>query len=77
MMKKNTACRPEQVKRCAAELRPLIGDLITQHTSLIVIAALMEHVGGGLALCQSAKVFTPEAVRAVLDRLRAVALRAI
>jgi hypothetical protein len=74
MFKKNTACDPNKVERCTAELHSTLSALALQHTAMIVAAALAEHVRGGLAISQHAKACKPRAVRAIIERLRAAAL---
>jgi hypothetical protein len=66
----------QQVRRCTADLRECFPRLARRHTTLILIAALMEHVGGALFLSQEAHICTPEKVRAVIERVRQLAFTA-
>jgi hypothetical protein len=61
-----------QVRACAEQIREWLPALAERHSPLIVLAALTEHVGGGLRLCQEAGACTPADVRTVLGRLEAL-----
>ena len=74
MTNKHSACDPKKIESCRVELRSALTTLAGEHTSSMVIAALVEHVGGGLAISQRARACTPRTVRAILARLRRIAL---
>jgi hypothetical protein len=59
----------KQVRKCAAEVRVLLPELAERHSPLVVLAALTEHVGGGLFLCQESGACTPEEARAIIRRI--------
>jgi len=59
----------DEVRACAEEIGALLPELAQRHSPLIVLAALSEHVGGGLLRCQQAGVCTPEEARALLAEL--------
>ena len=59
----------EQVRKCAAELRGLLPKLADRHSPLVVLAALTEHVGGALLLCQESGRCTPDEARAIIRRV--------
>ena len=61
-----------EVRACAEEIREWLPALADRHSPLIVLAALTEHVGGGLRLCQEAGACTPADVRTVLVAGRVV-----
>jgi hypothetical protein len=63
----------EQIQRCNAELRQRLPGLCSKHAPLVVIAALTEHIGGSLFLTQNEELCTPEAARAVIERVRKIA----
>jgi hypothetical protein len=63
----------QQVQRCTAEMRELFPELVQRYTSLILIAALTEHVGGALFLSQEARICTREKAQAVIERVRQLA----
>jgi hypothetical protein len=62
-----------QVQRCTAEMTGIFPGLVERYTSLILIAALTEHVGGALFLSQEARICTREKARAVIERVRQLA----
>ena len=68
MPKKNVRFR-NQVRQCAAELQRRLPELAARHSPLIVLAALTEHVGGALFLCQEAGACSPAQVRAIIKRV--------
>jgi len=59
----------DEVRACAEEIGALLPQLALRHSPLIVLAALSEHVGGGLLRCQQAGVCTPEEARTLLAEL--------
>ena len=59
----------DQVEACATEVRVWLPELIDRHTPLVVLAALSEHVGGALYLCQRNGACTRAEARAVLREL--------
>jgi hypothetical protein len=63
----------DEVRACVEEIKRALPALADHHTPLVVLAALSEHVGGGLQLCQAAGVCTPEQAREVLRRLAQIA----
>lgn len=63
----------DEIQRCNAELRARLPALCRKHKPLVVIAALTEHIGGSLFLTQHDELCTPEAARAVIERLREIA----
>ena len=67
------ACDPEQIRRCTAELRDRIPDLLDRHDPVVVVAALTEHIGGSLFLTQDARICSPETARAIIERVRKIA----
>ena len=74
-MPKANAKFQDQVRRCAAEIRVLLPELADRHSPLIVLAALSEHVGGALFLCQETGACSPERVRTILQRVEHLAFR--
>jgi hypothetical protein len=62
-----------EIQRCNAELREKLPPLCSKHTPLVLIAALTEHVGGSLFLTQNEELCTPEAARALIERVRKIA----
>lgn len=62
-----------QIQRCNAELGNKLPRLCSKHKPLVVIAALTEHIGGSLFLTQHDERCTPEAARAVIERVREIA----
>jgi len=56
-----------QVQACAAQVMTYLPELARRHSPLMVLAALSEHVGGGLYLCQKAGACSPAQARAVLQ----------
>lgn len=72
-MPKANAKFQDQVRRCAAEIRVWLPDLADRHSPLIVLAALTEHVGGALFLCQEAGACSPARVRAIIKRVEDLA----
>ncbi len=67
------ACDPEQIRRCTAELRDRIPELLDRHEPVVVVAALTEHIGGSLFLTQDARICSPETARAIVERVRQIA----
>jgi len=63
----------DQIQRCNAELRDRLSELCSKHAPLVLVAALTEHVGGSLFLTQDEELCTPEAARAVIERVREIA----
>jgi hypothetical protein len=63
----------EEIKRCNAELNNWLPGLCSKHSPLVVLAALTEHIGGSLFLTQNKELCTPEAARAVIERVREIA----
>jgi len=59
----------KQVRKCAQELRRLLPELADRHSPLVVLAALTEHVGGALLLCQESGRCTPDEARAIVRRV--------
>jgi hypothetical protein len=47
--------------------------LCSRHKPLVVLAALTEHIGGSLFVTQGNELCTPEAARAVIERVRNIA----
>jgi hypothetical protein len=64
----------DQVQRCAAEIQELLQNLSRRHPALILIAAMTEHVGGSLFISQEARTCSPERARAIIERVRQLAL---
>ena len=64
---------PEQIRRCTAELRDRIPELLDRHEPVVVVAALTEHIGGSLFLTQDARICSPETARAIVERVRQIA----
>ena len=67
------ACDTEQIRRCTAELRDRMPDLLDRHDPIVVVAALTEHIGGSLFLTQDARICSPETARAIIERVRQIA----
>jgi hypothetical protein len=63
----------EEVHRCAAEMRTMLPALAKRYSPLVLVAALTEHVGGGLFLSQEAQVCTEEQARAIIQRVEEIA----
>jgi hypothetical protein len=63
----------DQIQRCNVELGYRLPVLCSKHAPLVVIAALTEHIGGSLFLTQNEELCTPEAARAVIERVRKIA----
>ncbi|HEY6927086.1 MAG TPA: hypothetical protein VI653_26650 [Steroidobacteraceae bacterium] len=63
----------DQIQRCNAELGIKLPELCSKHKPLVVIAALTEHIGGSLLLTQNEALCTPEAARAIIERVREIA----
>jgi len=63
----------DEIQRCNAELAARLPGLCSKHAPLVVIAALTEHIGGSLFLTQRQELCTPEAARAVIERVREIA----
>jgi hypothetical protein len=59
----------KQVRQCAAEIRVLLPELADRHSPLVVLAALTEHVGGALFLCQESGMCSPAQARAIIRRV--------
>jgi hypothetical protein len=68
-MPKQRAKFQKQVRKCAAEIRVLLPELADRHSPLVVLAALTEHVGGALFLCQESGACSPAQVEAVIRRV--------
>jgi hypothetical protein len=62
-----------QVRRCSAEFRAKLPELAKRHTTLVLLAALTEEVGGGLYVTQETNLCTPERARAIIRRLESIA----
>lgn len=63
----------QQVKDCASEISTALPKLADRHTTLVVIAALTEQVGGALAIGRQERVCTDDEVRAIIERVRELA----
>lgn len=63
----------DEIQRCNAELGMRLPALCSKHKPLVVIAALTEHIGGSLFVTQDEELCTPEAARAVIERVRKIA----
>lgn len=63
----------DQIQRCNAELGKWLPQLCSKHKPLVLIAVLTEHVGGSLFLTQNEELCSPEAARAVIERVREIA----
>jgi hypothetical protein len=63
----------EEVQKCAAEVRALLPQLASRHSPLVLVAALTEHVGGGLLLALQTRVCKPARARAIVRRVRQIA----
>ncbi len=68
MPKSNTRFQ-SQVRECAAEIRGWLPELSERHSPMIVLAALTEHVGGALFLCQEAGACDSAKARSILKRM--------
>jgi hypothetical protein len=66
----------DQVRRCAAEFKELLPALSQRHPTLILIAALTEHVGGSLYISQQTRTCSPERARAIIERVKELAFAA-
>jgi hypothetical protein len=62
----------EQVQACAEEIRTFLPALAERHSPLVVLAALSEHVGGALYLCQEAGACTTAEARALFEHLEQI-----
>jgi hypothetical protein len=69
MVEDDASAFQAEVRACAEEIRALLPALAQRHSPLIVLAALSEHVGGALHLCQEAGACTQAEARAVFQRL--------
>jgi hypothetical protein len=69
-----TARYQKQVRQCAAEFRAMLPELSGRHTPLVLIAALTEHVGGGLFLSQATHECSLDQARAIVQRVKDLAL---
>jgi len=65
----------DQIQRCNAEIADQLPRLCSKHAPLVLIAALTEQIGGSLFLTQNKALCTPEAARAVIERVREIAFR--
>jgi hypothetical protein len=63
----------DQVRRCAADIQNLFPILTGRYSSLILIAALTEHVGNALFVAQRTRTCSRETARTVVDRVKALA----
>jgi len=63
----------QQIRRCTAEITTRLPELSNRHTPLVLVAALTEHVGGSLFITWDSRVCTPEAARAIIQRVREIA----
>jgi hypothetical protein len=50
--------------------------LSQRHPTLILIAALTEHVGGSLYISQQTRTCSPERARAIIERVKELAFAA-
>jgi hypothetical protein len=62
-----------QVGLCATEIRNALPRLTNQHTSLVVIAALTEHMRGALFLSRESKSCAPAKAKAMIRRIEELA----
>jgi hypothetical protein len=69
-----TAEYERQVKQCADEIAAALPGLSERHTPLMVIAALTEHVSGALCIGRIEQTCPPERAKAIIERVRALAL---
>lgn len=69
----NPASFQDQVRRCAAEIQEMLPALSQRHPTLILIAALTEHVGDSLCISQEARTCSPETARAIIERVKELA----
>ncbi len=72
-MTKKQARYQQQVQQCAAEMRELLPELADRHTPLVVIAALTEHIGGGLYFTQETRLCSAAQARAIIRRVTRIA----
>ena len=63
----------DKIQRCNAELGQRLPGLCSKHKPLVVLAVLTEHIGGSLCMTQGDARCTPEAARAVIERVRQIA----
>jgi len=63
-----------QVRLCSAEIRNALPRLTNQHSSLVVIAALTEHMRGALFLSRESKSCAPAQAKAMIRRIAELAL---
>jgi hypothetical protein len=63
----------DQIRRCNAELGKRLPELCRKHTPLVLIAVLTENIGGSLFVTQQDERCTPEAARALVERVREIA----
>jgi hypothetical protein len=62
-----------QVRLCSAEIRNALPRLTNQHSSLVVIAALTEHMRGALFLSRESKSCAPAKAKAMIRRMEELA----
>jgi hypothetical protein len=62
-----------QVRLCSAEIRNTLPRLTHQHTPLVVIAALTEHIRGALFLGHESKSCAPAKAKAMIRRIQELA----
>jgi hypothetical protein len=60
----------DEVCACVEQITAFLPELADRHSPLVVLAALSEHLGGALYLCQEAGACTPLEARAVLRELK-------
>jgi hypothetical protein len=63
----------DQVRRCVAEIETLLPTLPRRYSSLILIAALIEQVGGTLFVFQKTRICSPETARTIVNRVKQLA----
>jgi len=62
-----------QVRMCAAEIQAALPDLAERHPPLILVAALTEHIRGGLFLTHESRSCAPAKARAMIRRMQKIA----
>jgi hypothetical protein len=62
-----------QVRMCVAEIQAALPGLAERHAPLILVAALTEHIRGGLFLAQETRACAPAKARAMIRRMQQIA----
>ena len=63
----------EDVLACVDEINRMLPQLVRRFDDLVILAALAEHVGGGLCVFMRGGVCTPEQARRILAHIEATA----